>query len=255
VLSGSWVSAGSVPGLGFFRSLTGAHWGVRLVDSTVAGDAGSWWAAAASLVALTAATLVATAALVHRRVRPARPTVPFAQHAVILLPRLAPAALAVLAVTGMGASSLALVQARSSQPAVERPVEAPSASTTTEPPLLAPTPLDPATTTTAPVAPSTTIPAAPPARDTDDAGDDEVALPVPQLIDTVTGVVGDVVKPVTDVVDEVVSPPTTVTPPTTVPAPPVTVPVAAPVSPLQALMELALRWYAVTGGDGFSYSG
>jgi hypothetical protein len=198
---------------------------------------------------LTSTTLVATVALVQRRVRPARAAVPFSTYAVNVMPRLAPAALAVLAVTGMGASSWALVDARSSRTS-EQPPAVRVESTTTVPELLGTTPEAPPTTVT--VEPTEELAGAPVATaPSAGAGEDRGTGAAPQLIGTVTGVVGDVVAPVTDVVDDVLSPPTTVAPPTTlappttVPAPTVSVPVTAPADPFRDLMAFAFQWYLV----------
>ena len=257
VLSGSWVSAGSVPGLGVLRSLTGAHWGVRLVESTVSGDAGDWWAAAGALVVLTAFTLRATVALVHRRVRPARPALPFSYQVVNVLPRIAPIALAVLAVTGMGASSWALVDARASRGPSDPPVVSID-PTTTVPELLGTTPQDALPTT---VVGELAPPPVEPEVVEEDGGTQDVAAPATHLIGNVSHVVGGAVAPLTDVVDHIVSPPTTVSPPTdlppptTVPTPVVTVPVVAPATPMQSLMELAWQWYLVSAAYGGQFPG
>ncbi|MGH9128463.1 MAG: ATP-binding cassette domain-containing protein [Acidimicrobiales bacterium] len=70
VLSGVWGSVTSVPGIAQLSDLTGAHWGVKAIEATVAGNAQDWWSAVITLACLTAGTLVVTAFLVQRRLHP-----------------------------------------------------------------------------------------------------------------------------------------------------------------------------------------
>lgn len=67
VLSGAWGSVTSVPGITQLSDLTGAYWGVKAIEASVAGNAHAWWSAMVVLSMLTAGTLVATACLVQAR--------------------------------------------------------------------------------------------------------------------------------------------------------------------------------------------
>ncbi len=245
VLSGTWVSAQDVPGIELLRSLTGAHWGSRLVDATVTGDAGGWWTGAAALVGLTAGALLAARALLRRRLRPAAVRVPWAVRSAVVLPRLAPA-LAALVVAGMSASSLALFEAGVDRPAGDRRPAAPAPATSAPELLEPPAGADPAATVAAPPV-ETTVPAAPPPA-VATSGDRGAA---PELIGAVTGLVGGATEPVRDlvggvvapvgqVVDQVLPPPTTTT--TLAPTPTTAPPDPAP-SPLESLLEVAWEWY------------
>src|SRR5205085_5421021 len=71
VFSGAWVPL-NAPVLRQLRDLSSAHWTVHAVRSTVNVDPGDWWLSVFALLALSAAALVATMALVHRSVLPTR---------------------------------------------------------------------------------------------------------------------------------------------------------------------------------------
>jgi ABC-type multidrug transport system ATPase subunit len=68
VLSGLTPSV-SWPGLAQLRDLAGTHWAVQAIEATVTGDAHSWLIAIAALVAITAASLLATLVVVRRSLR------------------------------------------------------------------------------------------------------------------------------------------------------------------------------------------
>jgi ABC-type multidrug transport system ATPase subunit len=68
VLSGLTPSV-SWPGLAELRDLAGTHWAVQAIEATVTGDRHSWLIAIASLVALSAGSMLATLLVVRRSLR------------------------------------------------------------------------------------------------------------------------------------------------------------------------------------------
>lgn len=184
-LAGSWATDLTSAPLVVVRSLFSAHWGIEAFTASVWDDPGQWTSASVSLALLTAATVLATVAMVTHHTRPAvvRPGLGSNVWHAVQSPNVRGpigfggiAACCILAavggvihITGDRAGAPVELVAPVTAPVVDLPTtDAPAADVAQAPP----TPVDneavraisqpaPTTTTTTTVAPATTTAAAP----------------------------------------------------------------------------------------------